>query len=179
MGRRRLTPVERGEAEAVFGDGLDYDRVWLVEGVTWPNWIARLTSPITRSPPTGSGNAVTLGNRVHFPVQLRTREAEIAQGILADMAWLIHELTHVWQSQRDGPVYLAQAILAHLRLGSQVYDYGGAAGLLAAKQRGEGFRSFNREQQGDIARDYYLRRKRNQDTSAWDPMIAELGAVTR
>jgi hypothetical protein len=36
---------------------------------------------------------------------------------------------------------------------------------------------FNPEQQADIARDYYLRRKLGSPTAAWEPFVAELRAA--
>lgn len=62
---------------------------------------------------------------------------------------IAHELTHVWQYQKFGGVYLFKALQAqHTHEG---YNYGGEAGLT---EKGS-FLNFNMEQQGDIMEDYY------------------------
>lgn len=66
---------------------------------------------------------------------------------------LIHELTHVWQYQQVGAIYMAQALHAQATGG---YKYGGAPGLRSAKTAGQGLLTFNREQQAQIVEDYYL-----------------------
>jgi len=73
-----------------------------------------------------------------------------AQPGTSDMSWLIHELTHVWQYERMGAIYMAKAIHAQDNAG---YDYGGVEAL--EENAGEGMLAFNLEQQGDIIRDYY------------------------
>jgi Ca2+-binding RTX toxin-like protein len=65
---------------------------------------------------------------------------------------MIHELTHVWQYVTDGLVYIAQAVGAQAGDG---YDYGGVANLRTTKAAGQGLRTFNREQQGQIVADYF------------------------
>jgi hypothetical protein len=49
--------------------------------------------------------------------------------------------------------------------------------LRAAIARHASLSDFNPEQQADVARDYYLRRKVNASTAAWEPFIAELRAA--
>jgi hypothetical protein len=143
----------------------------VAEAVAWPNWPPIVAAWLRSQPAPTTNNAITLGNRCYFPIILHTAAAEIAAGNLVDMAWLIHELTHSWQSQHDGPRYLAEAIYAQLRYGPAVYDYGGEAGLIQAASAGKRFGEFNREQQGDIARDYYVRRKNGLNTAAWQPYV--------
>lgn len=70
---------------------------------------------------------------------------------------LIHELTHVWQYQQVGAIYIPEAIHAQNTGG---YNYKGALGLQEAKDAGKGIRSFNREQQAQIVQDYFRIRKR-------------------
>jgi hypothetical protein len=89
---------------------------------------------------------------------------------------MVHELTHVYQYERTGSVYLGQAIWAQLTLGRAAYDYGGPTGLEAHWLEGKRLRHFNREQQGMIAQDYCALRQSKQDTSAYDPFIDELRA---
>jgi hypothetical protein len=69
---------------------------------------------------------------------------------------LVHELTHVWQYEKSGAVYMAQALHAQIKRGLGAYDYGGPDGLRAARSRGKGITSFNREEQAQIVQDFYL-----------------------
>jgi len=73
-----------------------------------------------------------------------------------DDATLIHELTHVWQYQESGAIYMPQALHAQIKLGLNAYSYGGAAGLRTARSAGQRLTSFNREQQAQIVEDLYL-----------------------
>jgi hypothetical protein len=88
--------------------------------------------------------------------------------------WLIHELTHVWQFQQLGWRYLFMAIGAQIREGEHAYDFGGEKGLIERHKQGWKFANFNLEQQGDIARAYYLAVRRGKDTSPMLPFIAEI-----
>ncbi len=171
MSARPLSPFEEQEARLVFADGLRYDQVRIVEGADWPDWLARLGARLSGAEPPAH-NAVTLGNRIHFPVSLRTSQPGPAA--VQDMAWLIHELTHIWQYQHRGVAYLLQALMAQIRLGPGAYDYGSEAGLQAALGSGRGMKSFNPEQQGDITRDYYLLRKRGEAAQPWESFVAEI-----
>ena len=87
---------------------------------------------------------------------------------------MVHELTHVYQYERVGSVYLGQAVWAQLKLGRAAYDYGGALGLEARWLEGKRLKHYNREQQGMIAQDYCALRLARQNTSAYDPFIDEL-----
>jgi hypothetical protein len=86
---------------------------------------------------------------------------------------LVHELVHVFQYERAGSRYFAEALLAQHEAG---YDYGGAEALLEARARGKHLRDFNREQQAQIVQDYYRYRTRGGDTVAFEPFIVELRA---
>ncbi len=174
MPRRRLRPMEIREAESVFGSELAYGMIWVHEHARWPNWIGRLGAVLTRRPPPTAGNSVTLGQNVYFPRPLGTGPAEFEARIFGDMAWLMHELTHVWQYRQRGYRYAVDAVSKQLRHGAAAYDYGGESGLNAAAARHASLSDFNPEQQGDIVRDYYLRRKMGLATAAWEPFIAEL-----
>lgn len=172
MPRRLLSAVERAEAEKVFGAGLNYTRVCVFENTPLPNWIA----DIGRSP---KPNAITLGNVSYFPEILQTSAEIIAGGNLRGITWLIHELTHQWQYQHLGWRYLAAAVGVQLREGAQAYNYqrehpSREEALRAAHAAGRRLASFNMEQQGDIARDYYALLRQGQDVSAWELFIGEL-----
>lgn len=79
MKRRRFTPGERVLAEAVFGAGLRPERARIVAGA-----------------PTG-GFAFVLWRWMIFPTEV----ADFAAEPIATQAWFVHELTHVWQFQRQ------------------------------------------------------------------------------
>jgi hypothetical protein len=176
MPRRRLRPAEIREAEGVFGAEIPYGQIWIHERARWPNWIASVGGALARRPAPAGGNSVTLGRNIYFPHPLRTEATHLEARLFGDMAWLIHELAHVWQHAHGGYRYAWVAVREQIRLGAAVYAYGGENGLRAATARHASLSDFNPEQQGDIARDYYLRRKVNSSTSAWEPFIAELRA---
>jgi len=65
----------------------------------------------------------------------------------------IHEMTHVWQFEKMGSIYIPHALRAQQ---SQMgYNYGGVDVLKDCQEKGKRFLSFNFEQQGDIISDYY------------------------
>jgi len=89
----------------------------------------------------------------------------------------VHELTHVFQYERIGSVYIWQALRAQRTNG---YYYGGWQQLQHDRENGKHFRDFNREQQGQIAQDYYndiVEAGRSVDDpirKAYEPFINEL-----
>jgi hypothetical protein len=92
------------------------------------------------------------------------------------LAIAVHELTHVYQYERAGSVYLGQAVHAQATIG---YGYGGADGLRRAREAGQHYRDFNREQQAQIAQDYYTLTQSGgsaSDLEKYEPFIAELKA---
>lgn len=67
---------------------------------------------------------------------------------------LLHELTHVWQYEQLGGIYIPRALMAqHSQMG---YNYGGISALRSCLRKGKDFFAFNFEQQGEIVADYYL-----------------------
>ena len=180
MTRRPLSISEVAEAQTVFGSGLDYTRAFVYENAGWPDWIDSLGARLQRRMRyKDEHNAITLGTTSYFPVSLKTDAATIAGGELRDISWLIHELTHQWQYRRLGWSYLVSALQVQMRLGRAAYDYRGEAAspeaaLQAALTAGRKLASFNPEQQGDLARDYYLRRRWGENCDPWEPFIQEL-----
>ena len=65
---------------------------------------------------------------------------------------VVHELTHVYQFELVRSIYIWQAIRAQRTTG---YWYGGWQQLKEDWNNGKHFRDYNREQQGQIAQDYY------------------------
>ncbi|MBO9618713.1 MAG: DUF4157 domain-containing protein [Niabella sp.] len=70
---------------------------------------------------------------------------------------MIHELTHVWQYENAGAIYMPQAV--HAQVWGGGYDYGDVAGLQKKQAAGEGLLSFNREQQAQIVEDFFRLRE--------------------
>ena len=65
---------------------------------------------------------------------------------------LVHELIHTLQFETVGSIYIRQALRAQKTDG---YQYGGWGQLVDDWAEGKHFRDYNREQQGQIAQDYY------------------------
>ncbi len=114
---------------------------------------------------------MALGNRLFFPLTLRTAALEGDDSELQDLAWLIHEITHAWQYQQLGWSSLWHAMRVQIELGARAYHYGWEHGLNEAHLRGVSLFDFNPEQQADIARHYYYRFKQGLDTQAWEPFV--------
>lgn len=162
---RPLTAVEEQEARKVFGDSLDYWRIRLDEWSLIAHFGAY--SYRKRTKKTAKHMAMTVFNTIHF-----SRRIECEPGN-ADMAWLIHELTHTAQSEHTGGGFMIESLVAQ---GKEGYDYGGPAALA-----GKNLRDFNREQQGDIVKDYYwiISNKKTvtePERADYDRMIAQLRA---
>ena len=172
---RPLRDWEIVEARRVFGNTLNYPVVRVHEGAAWPDTANQLVLRLKRipPPPTYTPNAITLGNHCYFPVNFPKIQAEWDQ-YRYSFGWLIHELTHTWQFQYEGWGYLYRALAAQFNLGAQAYDFGDAAGLLAAIAAGKNFSSFNPEQQGAIAQTYYDYQRVNRDVAAWTPFVTEI-----
>lgn len=139
----------------MFGDSLDYGRIRLTE--------SRVMSV---------GNyARTPFETVYFPPG--------AQSSPTFMPWLIHELTHAWQTQHR--ISLASKLWWALHgITGDPYAYGGIPGLRDAAARGWRFTDFNTEQQGDICRHFYVALLgADANTSAFDPFIRDLQRCRR
>ena len=181
MGLRPLSQYEIEQAKLVFREGLDYKPVKIRERYKFALTIAKAWSKIMGRPDPET-NAMTIGNTIMTSRRLRTHDVDPENGRLIDMAWLIHELTHVWQFQRYQWKYLIQAVRAQAKRGENPYIYSTAATLqrkgeeLSRMWEIEGKRlgSFNSEQQGDIARDFYRALKADLDTRGWELFLREM-----
>lgn len=171
---RLLRPEELEQVKKVFGDGLDVDKVRINEGSDFPNFIGRVGAFFRGTKPP-EHNAITVGNTCYFPITLKTDDPTDANW-LRDMGWLMHELTHAWQYQHDGFRYLIEAIFSP----TYVYVNPGETpntSLKGFSKAGKKFRDFNREQQGDIVRDYFWSTQLDgptADRSGWDEYLAEV-----
>jgi hypothetical protein len=175
MPTRKLTPYEIDEARKVFGDGLDYTRVRVVEENYFPNFVADIGARLQGAKRTWD-NGITLANHVMFPRKVKTDQATVEAGDLMDIGWLMHELTHAWQYQRVGWRYLYETLSVQIKMGMAAYNYQGKFPTRAAAVRdacgcGQDIEHFNFEQQGDFSRDYYFALRANHEYDAWEPLI--------
>ncbi|MCJ7512428.1 MAG: DUF4157 domain-containing protein [Anaerolineales bacterium] len=172
MSRRSLSSWELGECRRVFGESIAWERVQVFEDRAWPRWLSAVGAKLRRQPPPAH-NAVTLGHRMYFSRRLNTHPGGPQPQRRSDLAWLVHELTHVWQYERHGPRALRDAAKLHLGSGVDPYAYGGEAGL-SPSPAPKSLADFNMEQQAEIAGDYYSRLASGQDTQAWEPFVERL-----
>ncbi len=129
---RPLTVGEVELARSMFGDAIDYDKVRLVRGKWWP------------LQPRGIVMAPT-GN-VHFhPADPRWSD-DFSQATLAMQGLLIHELTHVWQTQTRGRYYLPLMRHPFCRYAYELVP-------------GRAFDRYGLEQQAEIVRHAFLARR--------------------
>jgi hypothetical protein len=98
--------------------------------------------------------AITLMHIIHADSKLKVDTA-------------VHELTHVAQYEQAGSIYIPEALHAQY-LGSG-YDYGDP---VKARAAGKHYRDFNREQQAQIAQDYYNDKHGN--PTEWHGTVATL-----
>lgn len=91
-GARSLTPGEIELARSVFGDAIDYGPVRMVRRRWWP------------LQPRGVVMAPT-GN-IHFHPDSHLWSEDFAREPLPLQGLFIHEMTHVWQTQKRGRFYL-------------------------------------------------------------------------
>lgn len=144
---RPLTDEEALEVQLVFGSSLDLKRTRIAES-----------------------SLMAIGDYARTPFE--TAYFPIGAFKSADfLPWLVHELTHVWQTQHGISVF--RKIATALR-GASAYEYGGPQQLVIDRGKGKKFLDYGTEQQADICRDYYRRLKASQDVSAYLPFIAEV-----
>ena len=181
MPTRRLTPDELTEAQQVFEAAIRYRHIKISEGSNIALVVGVVGSIFDGGGRRPVANAMTVGYSIRFTRALKTDVSEDEQTRIGDMAWLIHELTHVWQYEHSGWIYLPQAVSERVLPGSKAYHYSPKSGLLnrgkdLEKLWNEGirFRDFHREQQGNVVRDYYVAMKTDIDTSGWEPFIHDM-----
>ena len=173
---RRLHNWETRAARTVFDEAIEYRRVRVYEGARWANtlddWLRWLRA--MRPRPAQQHNAIALGLCCFFPVRLPHPVGKPREMPVESMAWLLHELTHVWQFQRMGWRYLLLALAAHVREGARVYDFGGEAGLHSCRRQGWRQLCFNLEQQAAIVQSAYHNVRAGQPDSIWREYLADV-----
>lgn len=153
-----LTPEEREAIASVLGPrAIRYEDVRIAEGGILP-LIFKFNG----------GRAFCAWHTIHLP-----RRGPYTR---ADLSLLVHEAVHVYQYEQIGSAYIGEALYAQRQLGRGAYEYGGEAGLRRARKEGFPFSAFNREAQAQIFQDYFRRRERSADVSAYRPYLARLRA---
>ncbi|GAA4026595.1 hypothetical protein GCM10022281_01500 [Sphingomonas rosea] len=145
---RALTDGEIAMARSVFGERIDYAQVRLVRGKWWPFQPRGIVMA-----PTGS---------IHFhPADPNWRE-DFAKAEWSLQGLFIHEMTHVWQTQRAGKLFLPLMRHPFCRYG---YTY----------REGRPFLRYGLEQQAELVRHAYLQRRGIRPASAAD--LAEIERI--
>lgn len=160
-GMRRLHPQEIRAAEHVFGYTFPYEDVRVYENSPFAAFLVSLSNRVHL--PQDRGLGVTVFNTIHFSVQLEPDHA--------DIPWLIHEMTHVWQYRQYGPRYLVDALQAQAEFGHGAYEF------REGVAQGRPWERFNPEQQADIARAFYKALVQGQDVAEFRPYIGKLRGV--
>jgi hypothetical protein len=148
-----MTEWEIRQAKRVFASAINYSKVTIAEGSS----LAKIGAV--------GGYARTAGNTIYFPT-----------GGSRNMAFIVHELTHVWQYQTTGWTYAPKAIWAQISEGYNYTESGktAAQSLRDARVAGKTLYDYNKEQQGDILSDYYRRLQQGIDTSVWQPFVDDM-----
>lgn len=89
---RPLTPGEIELSRSIFNEGVDYSKVRLIKGKWWP-----FQPRNAAMAPSGS---------IYFHPQARGWSEDFSREPLLRQAFFIHEMTHVWQAQKHGRLYL-------------------------------------------------------------------------
>lgn len=130
----RLSQNEIDAASSVLGvKAIRYDSVRVAEG-----GLLRVIFRLNK------GRAFTTFNTINLP--------ESGERSRSHLDIVVHELIHVCQFELVGSIYIWQALRAQRTTG---YRYGGWQQLKEGRSNGKHFRDYNREQQGQIAQDYY------------------------
>ena len=139
----------------MFGDAIDYESVRIKRRKWWPLQPRKITMA-----PQGD---------IHFHPHGEAYCDDFSQVSLARQGLLIHELTHVWQTQSQGRWYLVLNRHPFCR-----YDY--------ALKPGQPLKAYGIEQQAEIVRHAFLLRKGARlagigDPRAYDQLVRFEGAT--
>jgi hypothetical protein len=129
MENRRLTPGEVALARSVFGDAIDYGEVRLFRGKWWPFH------------PRNAAMA-PMGD-IYFHPDGGVWSEDFSKEPLGRQGFFIHEMTHVWQTQKGGRFYLPLMRHPFCR-----YSY--------ELKAGKPFRRYGLEQQAEIVAHVFL-----------------------
>jgi hypothetical protein len=128
-GARHLTAGEIGLARSMFGDAIDYSKVRMVRRKWWP-----FQPKTVVMAPTGN---------IHFHPESSIWSEDFSIERLSLQGLFIHEMTHVWQAQTRGRIYLPLMRHPFCRYAYQRID-------------GRPFERYGLEQQAEIVRHCFL-----------------------
>lgn len=129
MRSRPLTPGEIALARSVFGDSIDYSKVRLIRGKWWS-----LQPRNAAMAPNGN---------IYFHPAAGGWAEDFASEPLSRQGFFIHEMTHVWQTQKGGRFYLPLMRHPFCRYRYEV-------------KPGKPFSRYGIEQQAEIVRHVFL-----------------------
>lgn len=132
---RSLTAAEIAVLRKIYGDKIDYSKVRIVSGDDMTLWGKSLTR---------GTYGVTWGNTIYFPND-GNKKSLYSQD--SDTDWLVHEMAHVYQYQKDGWGYFPMAMWEQLTQGTGAYEY--------HIEPGKEFGKYGIEHQATIIQDYY------------------------
>ena len=141
-GERRLTDGEVELAKTIFGNAIDYSKVKIWRKKWWPFQPRRITMA-----PRG---------HLHFHPQGDSYCDDFSQASISLKGFFIHELVHVWQSQKYGSWYLPLRRHPFCR-----YDY--------SLKPGWPLERYGIEQQAEIVRHAFMLRNGYRLAGAADP----------
>jgi hypothetical protein len=111
-GFRKLTAAELADVQPVFQDTVDWDHAYIATDSPTNRIFFGIQDFFTKNP---QSRPFTTGNLINF---------DVTDGPIERFT-LVHEMTHVWQNQNVGPIYLMHALWDHGRLGDDAsYNYG-------------------------------------------------------
>jgi hypothetical protein len=129
MENRALTPGEIELARSIFGAAIDYSRVRLFKGKWWPFH------------PRNAAMA-PMGD-IYFHPEGGVWSDDFSKEPLRRQGFFIHEMTHVWQTQKAGRFYLPLMRHPFCRYSYQL-------------KPGKPFERYGLEQQAEIVADAFL-----------------------
>lgn len=129
MRSRGLTLGEIALARSVFRGAIDYSKVRLIEGKWWP-----FQPKNAAMAPCGD---------IWFHPEAGGWSEDFSREPIGRQGFFIHEMTHVWQAQRGGPLYLPLMRHPFCR-----YSY--------RLKPGKAFARYGIEQQAEIVRQIFL-----------------------
>ncbi|MDO8805281.1 MAG: hypothetical protein Q7R35_12730 [Elusimicrobiota bacterium] len=132
---RGLTETEIAAARTMYGDKIKYEKVRIVTGEDMTFWGKILTH---------GGAAVTWGNTIYFPNDGDKKSLYNAE---EQSDWMVHELGHTYQYQKDGWSYASKSVWEQITKGGAAYTY--------EITPGKDFGKYGIEQQATIVQDYY------------------------
>lgn len=132
-GGRKLTAEEKREARKIFGRALPLGEIRIATSAP-----VKVIHRINGKRPFATLRLICYSSEE----QLRKR----------GMQTFIHELTHVWQYEKDGPAYMVRSLCAQAMKGQKAYTVKETT-LIEGNQK---FKDFNPEQQATIVERFWL-----------------------